>query len=251
MDAIYARARFNDLTLMQGHSGSAEANNQRCMLSATKWAIGLHIKLATTVGYFLRDLDLDFANVYMPCWSIEFLFVKSHFENKCLISAVLHVIIIITHQPCLTNMYLGSYYDNAHVQQHGVIIFSSSRLKHLIVKQCSLRWSDTERSDNKYVCVGPMDSQYTAGLGGLAVECSTCHLVCLLFTKSDTLNERLNSNVLFVYRHFCLFQCCSTFGGFLTRKNTRKTKQCDTMNERLNSNNMLFVYRHFCLCQDC
>ena len=31
------------------------------MLSATKPAIS--IKLATTVGHFLRDLDLDFANV--------------------------------------------------------------------------------------------------------------------------------------------------------------------------------------------
>ena len=51
------------LTLMQGHSGSAKARNQRSMLSATKQAIS--IKLATKVGHFLRDLDLDFANVYM------------------------------------------------------------------------------------------------------------------------------------------------------------------------------------------
>ena len=50
------------LTLMQGHSGSAKAKTQRCMLSATKQ---LSIKLATTVGHFLLDLDL--ANVNMAC----------------------------------------------------------------------------------------------------------------------------------------------------------------------------------------
>ena len=49
------------LTLMQGHSGSPKANNQRCILSATKQAIRL--KHATTVGHFLHDLD--FTNVYM------------------------------------------------------------------------------------------------------------------------------------------------------------------------------------------
>ena len=53
------------LTLMQCHSGSAKANDQRFMLSVTKQAIS--IKLSTTVGHFLRDLDLDFANVYMAC----------------------------------------------------------------------------------------------------------------------------------------------------------------------------------------
>ena len=46
------------LTLMKGHSGLAKAKNQGCMLLATKQAIS--IKLATTVGHFLCDLDLDF-----------------------------------------------------------------------------------------------------------------------------------------------------------------------------------------------
>ena len=53
------------LTLLQGHSGSAKAKNQRCILLATEQAIT--IKLATTVSliflFFLRDLD--FANVSM------------------------------------------------------------------------------------------------------------------------------------------------------------------------------------------
>ena len=49
------------MTLTQGHSGSAKAKNQRCMLSATKQAIS--IKLSTTVKPVLRDLD--FANVCM------------------------------------------------------------------------------------------------------------------------------------------------------------------------------------------
>ena len=50
------------LTLMQGHSELAKATIQRCVLSATKQARS--IKLATTVGNFLHDLGLDFANVY-------------------------------------------------------------------------------------------------------------------------------------------------------------------------------------------
>ena len=44
------------LTLMQGHNGSAKVENQHCMLSATKQAISISIKL-----------DLDFVNVYMAC----------------------------------------------------------------------------------------------------------------------------------------------------------------------------------------
>ena len=72
------------LTLMQGHSGSAKAKNQRCMLSATKQAIS--IELATTVGHFLLDLDLDFANVYMDCLTCtctctELLFLASRFPH--------------------------------------------------------------------------------------------------------------------------------------------------------------------------
>ena len=54
---------MHDLTLIQGRSELAKAKNQRCMLSATQQAIS--IKLATTAGYVVRDLDLDFANVYM------------------------------------------------------------------------------------------------------------------------------------------------------------------------------------------
>ena len=47
--------------------GQQKQNNQRCMLSATQQAIS--ITLATTAGHFLRDLDLDSANVYMACLS--------------------------------------------------------------------------------------------------------------------------------------------------------------------------------------
>ena len=56
------------LTLKQGHNGSAKATNQRCMLSETKQAISM--KLATTVGYVLHDLD--FANVYIYALTILF-----------------------------------------------------------------------------------------------------------------------------------------------------------------------------------
>ena len=63
MDAIYAHARFDDHDLDAIHSGLAKAKYQRCTLSETKQAISN--KLAATVGHFLRDLDLGFANVYM------------------------------------------------------------------------------------------------------------------------------------------------------------------------------------------
>ena len=43
------------LTFMQGHSGSAKAKNQHCMLSATKQAI--RIKLATMVAIFYVTLQ--------------------------------------------------------------------------------------------------------------------------------------------------------------------------------------------------
>ena len=59
----YIHARSMALILMQGYSGSAKAKHQRRMLSATKQTIS--IKLAPTVGRFLRDFDLDFANMYM------------------------------------------------------------------------------------------------------------------------------------------------------------------------------------------
>ena len=42
------------------------------MLSATKPAIS--IKHATTVCHFLRDLNLDFANVYMACPNCSFFY---------------------------------------------------------------------------------------------------------------------------------------------------------------------------------
>ena len=50
------------LTMIQGHSGSAKANNQLCMLSATNQVI--NVKLVTTVSLFWGVRDLDFANVY-------------------------------------------------------------------------------------------------------------------------------------------------------------------------------------------
>ena len=85
------------LTMMQGHSGSAKAKNQRCMLSATKQAI--RIKLSTTVGlfFFLRDFDLS--NVYMACptWFLLLLsiFLSSFFLSffLCLPSFFLHLLI--------------------------------------------------------------------------------------------------------------------------------------------------------------
>ena len=64
MDALYAHARFDDLNARSQWVGKGKN-------SASKQAIS--IKLATTVGHFLRDLDLDFANVYMACPSSSFI----------------------------------------------------------------------------------------------------------------------------------------------------------------------------------
>ena len=61
MDAIHAHGRFDDLDLDARSQWVGKDQNQRCMLSETKQAI--NIKLATTVGHSLHDLD--FANVYM------------------------------------------------------------------------------------------------------------------------------------------------------------------------------------------
>ena len=55
------------LTLMPGHSGSAKAKYQRCMLSATKQAISF--KLATTVGHFYVTLTLQTFIVWLGGFS--------------------------------------------------------------------------------------------------------------------------------------------------------------------------------------
>ena len=65
MDALYnAHARFDDLDLGTRSQwvGKGNTKNQHCVLSATKPAKS--IKLATTIGHFLQDRDLDFANVF-------------------------------------------------------------------------------------------------------------------------------------------------------------------------------------------
>ena len=56
---------FDDRGLDARSQWIGKGKHQRCMLSATKQAIS--IKLATTVGPFLRGLDLDFANGYKAC----------------------------------------------------------------------------------------------------------------------------------------------------------------------------------------
>ena len=64
------------LTLIQGHSGSPESKHmQRWIISITNQII--NIKLATTVGTFLYDLDCDFENIYMA-WAFCFIITKSN-----------------------------------------------------------------------------------------------------------------------------------------------------------------------------
>ena len=52
------------LTLMQGHSGSAEGKKFNFRIISTSKQI-ISVKLATTVGHFLHDLHCDFENIYM------------------------------------------------------------------------------------------------------------------------------------------------------------------------------------------
>ena len=63
------------LTLMQGHSGSAKAENQCCILSRQ-----LSIKRATTVGHF--DVILTFANVYVACPACFYSHEKCECQQK-------------------------------------------------------------------------------------------------------------------------------------------------------------------------
>ena len=69
MDALYAHARFEDLDL--------DAKKAKAKQNSALHALGnkqaTRSKLATTGNHFLRDLDLDFTNVYMVCRS-RFLF---------------------------------------------------------------------------------------------------------------------------------------------------------------------------------
>ena len=67
------------LTLMQGHSGSANAKNQCCcMPSATKQAIS--IKIATNAGHFYMTLTLQ-THIYIWLDHLVFRFWKS----RCLL----------------------------------------------------------------------------------------------------------------------------------------------------------------------
>ena len=77
---IYAHARFDDLDLMQGHSGSAKATFQCSIILTTKQAIS--IELPTTVDHFLHDLD--FANMYYV-WLEHLFFLLRAFrvQIKC------------------------------------------------------------------------------------------------------------------------------------------------------------------------
>ena len=59
------------LSLTQGHSGSEKAKILFQIIWTTKQATS--IKLATTVGHFLCDLDFASATVYMA-WPVLFFF---------------------------------------------------------------------------------------------------------------------------------------------------------------------------------
>ena len=75
MDALYAHDHCDDLDFdarSQWVVGNGKQINVACSRQ-TKQAKS--IKLATKVGIFLRDLDLDFANVYI--WLVHLVFLST------------------------------------------------------------------------------------------------------------------------------------------------------------------------------
>ena len=71
------------LTLMQGHIGLAEANNQRYMLSATKQA--LSIKFAITVGHFFT----------WP-WLCKRLWLDQRVPCSCFVVVVVIIVVVLS-----------------------------------------------------------------------------------------------------------------------------------------------------------
>ena len=63
MAAIYDHARFNDLDLDARSQWVGKGKESALHAAISNYKAS--IKLATTVDHFLRDLVLDFANVYM------------------------------------------------------------------------------------------------------------------------------------------------------------------------------------------
>ena len=66
MDAISANARFDDLDL-DARSQWVGKGEKSALHALGNYKQAISIKLATTVGHFFPDLDLDFANVNMAC----------------------------------------------------------------------------------------------------------------------------------------------------------------------------------------
>ena len=63
MDALYVHARFDDLDL----DARSQCIHKGKTISGACSRQAISIKLATAVGHFLRDLDIDLANVHMAC----------------------------------------------------------------------------------------------------------------------------------------------------------------------------------------
>ena len=73
MHVIYAGIRVDDLDLDARSHWVDKGKNQRWIISTTKQAIS--IKLATTVGHFLRDIDFENVDMAGPsCISLAAIF---------------------------------------------------------------------------------------------------------------------------------------------------------------------------------
>ena len=76
MHGIYTPCCLMTLTLMQGHSGSAEENNQLWIISKTKQAI--KIKLAATVGHNKFHFNPKFSVAFILNYGHKGISYKSH-----------------------------------------------------------------------------------------------------------------------------------------------------------------------------
>ena len=66
MYALYAHVRFDDLDL-DARSQWVGKGKKSALHAFGNYKQAIDINVATTVGYVLLDLELDFANVYMAC----------------------------------------------------------------------------------------------------------------------------------------------------------------------------------------
>ena len=79
---------LTNMTLMQGHSGSARPTNQICMLSATTQAISIKLAIMVALFFFLSSLKKNLTLIlqtliYGLTTLFVFLFIVSFYPRTC------------------------------------------------------------------------------------------------------------------------------------------------------------------------